>query len=303
MKGGLDPVTDMHAVVALTMIGESNPAAIPLLMKALGDPSTGIAMAAVTGLARWGKDSPDSVMPALAEALSNGKEPLVTNVLSILRKMKERAAVVLPEVVSKYDGVDEKARIAVIHTVTEMDTTGDYAVALFEKALMDPNPLTRKEALLGSMKYRKRIDPLIHSVVQCLKDPDEENRVLSAGVLRGLGPKGASAVPYLLDMINSDNTRVRVVALSTLGSVSPRPPSPEIIMVLEKCSSDRDEKVRKASVEAMKIFGQKNPEKVLPVLEKALAAEQQENIKKSIAAAIETLKSGEAKPQSKKTPN
>jgi len=283
-----DPVAKMNAQVALAIMGKADDSAIPALMGALGSEEDTTARAAGLALSNMGTESQEKIIPSLIEALNSSEEPLVSNTLKVLRQMKGQALRILPEVAEKYEKVDPKNRLAVLQTANELDVTGEYALPICLKALEDKDPTVRKRALIGALRYRSRLNDFMEQFVKCLQDSEEENRLLAIGIVKGLGNKAVSAIPSLIALAKEGTPRGRVSALSSLGAFTP--PSEEVIGVLETGLRDSDEKVKMAALSTLRTVGQSNPGAVIPILEKALEAEKQEKTKRSIVAALDSLK-------------
>ncbi len=290
-----NPTIRMHVTIAKVLTGSMDESAIPSLIQAMDSKDNPTADAATTALSRLGKQSPEKLIPALVEALNTNEQSITRNALKVLRNMKNQAAEALPSVAAAYEKVDPKIRPLVVQAVVEMDSTGDHALPLCMKALGDPNPIARKDALMGAMRYRSKLEAYLTPLIESLNDPDEENKLLALGVIRGLGNKAAQAVPSLIALTNGTNQRVRVSAISTLGAFNP--PNQEALSALGKALSDKDDKVKTASLNVLRTIGQRDPTLVTPILEKALESEKEQKTKHSVTATLDGLKkAGEERP-------
>jgi HEAT repeat protein len=283
-----DPVAKINARVALALMGKSDDSAIPALVGALGSKEDATARASGLALSNMGTESQEKLVPSLIEALNSSEEPLVSNTLKVLRQMKGQAPRILPEVAEKYEKVDPKNRLAVLKTANELDDTGEYALSICLKALEDKDPIVRKGALMGALRYRSRLNDFMEQFVKCLQDSEEENRLLAIGIVKGLGNKAVPAIPSLIALAKEGTPRVRVSALSSLGAFTP--PSEEVIGVLDTGLKDSDEKVKMAALSTLRTVGQSNPGAVIPILEKTLEAEKEQTTKRSIVAVLDSLK-------------
>lgn len=283
-----DPVAKMNALVALAIMGKADDSAIPGLMNALGSKEDATAKAAGLALSNMGTESQEKLVPILIEALSGSEEPLVNNTLKVLRRMTGQARRILPEIAVKYEKVDPRNRLAVLKTANELDVTGEYALPICLKALEDKDPIVRKGALMGALRYRSRLDDFMEQFVKCLEDSEEENRLLAIGIVRGLGSQAVGAAPSLVALAQEGTPRVRVSALSSLGIFASS--SEDVMRALEAALGDAEEKVKMAALSSLRTAGQNNPASVIPILEKALEAEKREKTKRSIIAALDGLK-------------
>jgi HEAT repeat protein len=281
----------MNAQVALALMGKAGDSAIPGLINALGSKEDPTSMGAGLALTLIGRQSPEKLLPGLTVALYSNEEPLVSNTLKVFRGMKNHGPKILPQLVDMYDKVDSKKRQLVLRTVAELDTKGDQALPLCMKGLADPNPATRKEALTGALRYRSRLGAFLEPLIEALRDQDEENRLLAIGIVKGFGDKATEAIPNLIALGKEGTARVRVSAISSLGVFASQ--SDDVVRVLETALGDTDEKVKMAALGALRTAGQRNPEPVIPILERALKSEKEQKTKRSIVAALDSIKKTE----------
>jgi HEAT repeat protein len=290
-----NPVLKDNAIIALAIIGKRDDSVLPLLANSMGSKVESTASGACLALGKIGQESPEKVMPSLMEALNSNEEPLLSNALKVFRQMKGHADKVLPQVANRFETVDKKNRVAVLQAVNEMDVKGDHALSLCIKAMKDTDPLVRKEALIGAMRYRSRLEPHLKSLIDFLEDPEEENKLVAIGIVKGFGHNAAGAQPQLINSVKDGSPRVRIAALSALGSFAET--SQDALQLLESSLADSDEKIRMASLSALRNVGQRKPNEVIPILEKVLEKEKGQRMKRSIISALDSLKrSGQSMP-------
>jgi HEAT repeat protein len=145
----------------------------------------------------------------------------------------------------------------------------------------------RREALLATLVYRDLADELRSSVFGAVNDSDKSVRLLALRIVRGMGQKAAPAAPQLVSVIERGDSRAKIFALEALGSL--RQASPEILNSLEKALHDPVTRTRTAALDSLKQIGFSHPDKVIPILEKALSEEKNQGIKRSMANSLRRL--------------
>lgn len=288
-----DPVTKMDATIALAGLGKMDDAALPTLLKAVGSREESTAKAAGRVLGDIGAHAPDKVMPGLMDALGKDDLNVSRNALRVLRQMRNQAVPALPAVTAMYDKADPVTRLEVIDTVLAIDRQGDYAIPILVKALEAPVAKDRKEALIGLLRFRPKVNLFLNSLIEALGDKDTDNQILAIAIVKGLGPQAAKAAPRLIELMNDENFKVRSAAIAAISSFTP--PTPEIIQALDKALRDQDVRVRIAAVGSLRRIGYVYPDKVAGPLKAALESEKDEQTRKAINAALEKVSGSPAK--------
>jgi len=283
-----DPVMKTNVQVALALMGKADDSATPTLIAALGSKEEATAAAAVSALRTLGQQSPEKILPSLAGALDSSEEPLATNALKVVSEMKNAGSQFLPHLVDLYDKVDSKKRRLVLRTVVAMDAKGDQALPLCRRGLADADQYTRREALMGALRYRTRIDTFLEPLIEALTDQNEENLLLAVGIIKGFGNKGAQAAPNLITLAQGATPRVRAAVFTCIGALAP--PSEASVRALEAGLGDTNEKTRMAALRALRQVGHQNPASVIPILEKALQNEKDQQSRRALLAALDSLK-------------
>jgi len=280
-----DSLSQVNAVIALAALGKTDDSAVPMLIKALDSEEKATAKAAVRALAVAGGKVPEKVVPTLIQILS--KKGSQENALRVLRNMREAAKLALPSIVGIYDSADPAIRLEIMDAVMAIDKGGDYAIPVLVKQLKATDPLDRKEALVGLMRYRNRADDFLDPLADILKDRDMEVKTLAIRVIRGSGKHSAKVTSQLVDLSQDPDIRVRKEAIGALGSFKPFPH--EALAALEKCLKDQNPTIRTASAVQLGYIVREYPEEVTKILESALAAEHDERAKRAIAATVKRL--------------
>lgn len=279
-----DELTRVNAVIALASIGKAGDTAAPILVEALDSKEKATAKAAVVALGTLGKKSPDRVLPSMIEILKKKEGPGPEHALRVLRTMREAAKDALPAIAALYDGADAATRLDIMDAVVAIDRTGNHAIPVLIKLLKAPDPMDRKEALLGLMKYRNKADEFMDPVADLLKDRDVEVKLLAIGIVRGSGHQTPKAVDGLVELVQDPDFRVRKAAIGAVGALKPLPH--EALGALDLCLKDQNASVRTITAVQLGYIGRDHPEEVTKLLEAALAAEQDERARAAITSAL-----------------
>jgi len=290
-----DPVTRRNVVVALANMGHVDEKTGPILFESLASETEATAKAARKALFKLGKKEPEKVLPGLAKILEDSKEPGAKNALKVLRRLRLKAVPVLPQIARAYDKIDPENRWRVIETVVTIDKKGDVAAPVLSKALKDSDSFIRREALLGLMRYRSRLNLYLDDILEALKDDEMENRLVAIGLIRSLGRKADKAVPELIRLTKDPADRMRRTAARSLSIFSP--PKEEVLKALDESLKDSDDKVRVAAVYSLRRLGLTDAEKVVPILENARAADQSAKVKRVIKSALRSLPKTRREPE------
>lgn len=282
-----DQLSRTYAGLALALTGGPKKSSILVLTKALELENEVAGKAAARLLGEIGREFPDDVLPGVLETLAHEQSSTVAHSLRVLRYMREQAASALPKLEAIYDKGDTKTRMAVLNALETVDAEGDHAMPILKKALSDKRATLRREALMGILRYKKKQDLYLKELLASLKDTDGNNKLLTLGILRGMNSKSPEAVPALIAATKDENTRVRSFAVSVLAAYTP--PLDEILPVLEQCLKDKEPVVRRVTSTALARLGLHQSDAVAPVLMKALDAESNPNVKRSIMTALKVL--------------
>jgi HEAT repeat protein len=221
------------------------------------------------------------------ESLDRNEEPTVINTLKVLRQMKTAAAPAVQKISALYDKSDAQVRMEILDSLAAIDSEGDQALPVLLKALKAPEPMVRKEALMGVMRYRSKADLFLEPLSESMKEGDLENRLLAIGIVRGLGQQGLKSMPTLEALTEDPNVRVRIAAISALAAF--RPPQEEVLEKLGRTLKDSDIGVKMATVGALRQIGYTYPEKVTDLLQSALQVEKNEQARRSMASTLASI--------------
>jgi HEAT repeat protein len=282
-----DPRTRSSLVIARAFMDKTDPASIPVLIKAAGDPDKEWSEAGTGLLRSLARDKSEEVLPGVIKMLEKGEKPGTINAMKVLRRMKGKGASAVPLVQKLYNKGDAETRKEAIYTITYIDRDGDVSLKMITKALSDSDKKIRKEALISLMKFRKKPDVFFKPLLERLKDKDKGIRLLALAMVRGLSSKLPEAVPQLIVMTKDPDDNIRAPAIRALGSVNP--PSPEIIAALSDALKDKSVRIRRSAVRALGYAGLHQPTEIVPILEKADKTEKNDRVKRTIEATIARL--------------
>lgn len=228
------PDPETRAAVAAAWGDIANPAALPLLKKASGDPDAYVRIEAAASLHKLG--SPDGVR--LLEAMV-GRSSATAERLTPADEMKQLAR--------------NKIRAAAIIKLGDMGS--ERVVGLLEKTLKDPSGPVRDAT--GIALCRLGLDEFADQFLKALEDQDDSVR---AAAVIALGQTGLPLVLDALRQASSDQAAsVRAEAMKALGGY----PAGEVLEDLKRGLKDDHPRVRLLAASAL---ARLNDRSIIPVL-------------------------------------
>jgi HEAT repeat protein len=221
-------------------------------------------------LAKLREGGPDSV-PVLRELLAKAPEAEVRWTAAELLGAKQGAARdASSEVLAALADPDAHVRSVAATAVPEVETPADTAVPALIKQLETEATVPVIRAL---SRYGADAKP---ALTVLLEIATAENREIEVrwNAIRTLGKMrvaGAEAIPTLLTMLDSPESRIREHAAESLGDIGP--PSRSVVERLFPLLSDPDTKVRRDSVRSIGQIGA-GPE-AIPLVEKLVKDPEQ----------------------------
>lgn len=178
----------------------------------------------------------------LIKTLREGKNPAERRYAAYLLRKKAQNPLAIPSLIEALSDIDKSVREQATFTLSAL---GKAAVTPLTEAMKDPKWETRYRAAeaLGRIADEKAIKPLI----QGLKDNRDHVRYMAAKGLRDLGD--SDSIEPLIILLNDENTYVRMMSVRALGALGGKK---SIDALNASLSSETDEKVRAAIVEALK---------------------------------------------------
>jgi len=264
---------------------------IPALLEGVASKDDITSQTASCALRTFGKKAPEQTVSGLTAIIEKGEEPSTKNAIRALEFMHANAMPALPKILALYDGGDKERRLEVLKASYIIDKTGDTAIPVLVKALADADPAVRKQALVGLMRFPDKADTFLKPITNALTDPNEDNRLFALSIVRRAGPKAIEAQPAVIGLSKEGPYKVRLAAISALGSFKP---TPEIMKALSYTLLDNEPRIRESSVGALRRIGQFNASEVKAILEAAQPMEKDPNVKRVIEQSLVGL--SKAKP-------
>lgn len=135
------------------------------------------------------------------------------------------------------------------------------------KDLQNPDPAVSGQANLDLIRLG---EPSVPPLVEMLKSDEVRLRALAATALWGLGDKARAAAPALAESLGDPEASVRVAAAMALQNMGEH--AKEAVPALIRSLKDRDAKVRQWSAKALGTIGPA-AEKAVPALVQAAKTE------------------------------
>ena len=165
-------------------------------MDFLKDPDENIAVTAVSTLGDLHL-RPDLCIPALTDALQDGRERVEREAMTVLGKF------------------------------------GPEAQAIVMELLSDPRTQIRTSAILATAQFGTKVLPVIPRLIAFLKDPEKSEPAISPFALVELQLRPDLSVPALTNLLQYGSSEIGLVAhtaLSKFGLVFPAAPGPGNVM-------------------------------------------------------------------------
>ncbi len=213
-QASVDDDPELRALAASAWGQIGNPAAHPLLSRALKDRNVYVRIEAATALQKVGfrDEAFAALMGIIQDAPKPGKTPA-----QVMRDLARN-----------------KARVLAIERLA--DFGGEDAVKLFEKTLKDPSDAVRDATAIALA--RMGLEEFSQGFVDALKSQDEGVRAAAA---RSLGLIGGEVVPPALQAAASDKSvSVRVEVMRAMAGFK----GSDAAAILARGLSDRDDRVK-----------------------------------------------------------
>jgi len=205
-----------------------HPAAIPALIRALGDDSSVVVEQAQQSLRHLG---PQSALPALTEALHTRNKVVRLNAAEVLRDLGAGAAPATSALLLRLRDRDPKIRVVAAHALGNIGSAP--ALNGLTSALADKSAPVRAAAAfaLGSMgQSAAAVAPQIR---QRLADADLQVRVASARALWQITGDATASVPVLIAALKQPNAWDSALALGAMREAASNA-VPALIEVIER---------------------------------------------------------------------
>jgi HEAT repeat protein len=157
--------------------------------------------------------------------------------------------------------------------------------------LQNPDPMVSGKANVALMHLG---EPAVPPIVEMLKSDDVRIRTLAVTALWGLGEKGRASVPALAAALGDPVDSVRAAAAMALANMGPQ--AKDAVPALIRSLKDRDGKVRQWSAKALGSIGPA-AETAVPALVQAAKVEAIRPAAEEAIAKIRGLREGPPVPE------
>jgi HEAT repeat protein len=157
--------------------------------------------------------------------------------------------------------------------------------------LQNPDPEVSGQANLALIRLG---EPAVPQLVEMLKSDDVRIRTLAVTAFWGLGEKGRAAVPALAATLGDPVDSVRAAAAMALDNMGPN--AKDAVPALIRSLRDRDGKVRQWSAKALGSIGPA-AEKAVPALAQAARSEAIRPAAEEAIRKIRRLREGQPVPE------
>jgi HEAT repeat protein len=157
--------------------------------------------------------------------------------------------------------------------------------------LQNPDPEVSGKANLALIRLG---EPAVPQLVEMLKSDDVRIRTLAVTAFWGLGEKGRAAVPALAATLGDPVDSVRVGAAMALDNMGP--PAKDAVPELIRSLRDSDPKVRQWAAKALGSIGPA-AEKAVPALVRAARSEGQRPAAEEAIRKIRGIREGQPVPE------
>jgi len=205
-----------------------HPAAIPALIRALGDDSSVVVEQAQQSLRRLGAQA---ALPALTEALHTRDKTVRFHAAEVLRDLGADAAPATPALLLRLRDREPKIRVVAAHALGHIG--GTPALQGLSAALSDKSAVVRAAAsfALGSMGQSAAASA--PQIRQGLADADLKVRVASARALWQITGDATASVPVLVAALRDANAWDSALALGAMREAASNA-VPALIEVIER---------------------------------------------------------------------
>ena len=157
--------------------------------------------------------------------------------------------------------------------------------------LKNPDPTVSGKANLALIQIG---EPAVPQLMEMLKSDDVRVRTLAVTAFWGLGEKGRAAAPALAEALGDPVDSIRLGAAMALDNMGP--PAREAVPALIRSLKDRDAKVRQWSAKALGSIGPA-AEKAVPALVQAAKSEGIRPAAEEAIRKIRGLREGQPVPE------
>lgn len=244
----------LEAALTLGNMGELAADSAPAIAKLLQDQESGVRLGAVFALGQIGKPAKPFETEIVAVA-NNGDmmaEAIAVWTLARLNpdsaKLRERA---LPRMMKLVEQGDRRVKNAAVRTIYELNVPPDQLRPMFQELLETADDDTLHEVFDAIAALGPVVVPRLVDALQT-----DETRLRVIEILGRLGEHAKDAAPAVVKHVEDENPAIRREALFTLGSIGPAAADVATQAAIDALE-DEDEDVRLSAVYALGQFGPK----------------------------------------------
>ncbi|WP_419193651.1 HEAT repeat domain-containing protein [Kolteria novifilia] len=247
-----DVVERLEAARHLRQLGDQAQAAIPALIKALGDPEIEVQRAAAFALTTMGPAAKDAV-PALMKATKSDDLSLKTHAVVALGNIGPAAKPAIPNLVDILKNAEKYTTRS--EAAGALARIGPAAIPALIKLVEDDKDVAVKETAVRALGQigppAQSVLPQVLEVAKVNDDPTLRRAIFVAFGQIGLDDKSrAIVIPMLIDALSKDRVEARYNAAYALGRMGAK--AKQAIPALKATAKDdKDESVRKAATRAL----------------------------------------------------
>lgn len=251
----------VSCIVLLGQIGTENRSAHRVLIDALQDQREEVRAAAISALTALGARASG----AMGEALTGGEVRRVTDVLDLMRSMKEVAGLPLAEVVGCLGHNAPSVRRQAVGVLAKQPLQPDW-MDRWLGAARDPDAGVR-EAVARAMPQVGRTDSRSREVLNgLLRDPELQVMVAAAAAVADLGGDGRDVVPFLTKAVGQPRVGWQAAYLLSRFGRASAPAVGALVLALQKERGPRPLRESPSSAVALGRIGEPAVAAVTPLL-------------------------------------
>lgn len=241
-------------MASATALGQIGPRAVPELMRALTDTNGFVRSCAASALGQVGAGA-ESALPGLIELFGDTNQ-FARDAAGYSAGLIGAHA--LRSISNLFDHGDKQAREAALKQLVVFRRSLQEPVPALVKMARDPDPDSRRLAIVGLTALRLGDNPTINTLTNALVDPAPEVRLAAVKGLKMMAWRAHEALPQLILMLADPASEVRLWTISTLGEIGPRavPAVPELERVA-RTQPELRSAIAEATVKIQSLPGEK----------------------------------------------
>lgn len=214
------PEVRLQAVIALGQIGPASKPAVANLVKALDDEFPSVRSAAVYAL---GKIGDASAVEAIAKAEQSDDpfmQALATWALAELQPTdKKRLSEAVTLLVGMLGGEDRELAFLAARAIVELEPPSEVLRPAMEREMDAADGATAERIIGAYASLGAKVVPL---AIKALQDPNTKRKDRALRVLTRVGPEAAPALPDLVKLLDSKDASLKSETLFAIAAIGPQ---------------------------------------------------------------------------------